>query len=86
MSLLPVEKEPQCILQSEETNVNIFTAVKAIAQLMETAKPVTEEADGIHFHPKTMIIGQYYPFKFKKKEYLLKKSSDNIIDIYEIKN
>lgn len=86
MSQLQVEKEPQCILQSEETDVSLFTVVKAIAQLIETVKPVTEEADGIHFHPKTMIIGQYYPFKFKKKEYLLKKSSDNVIDIYKIKN
>lgn len=50
------------------------------------SKPIIEkDPEGqIHFHPSEMLEGKFYPFDHKGKRYLLTKSSNNLLDLYEI--
>jgi len=87
MSELKLEFEEENIIQKQEKNQVLFTAVSGLLKLMDTFNPIEKDNEGhIHFNPKMMVLNQYYPFKFKEKEYLLKKSADKVIDIYEIKD
>jgi hypothetical protein len=44
-----------------------------------------EVKDGqIHFHPSKMLNGKYYNFVRNGKEFLIRKSKNNVIDIFEV--
>jgi len=87
MPELKLEFEPENIIQKQETNEVLFTAFTGLLRLLDSFNPIENDKEGqIHFHPKMMILNQYYPFKFKEKEFLLKKSADKVIDIYEVKD
>jgi len=85
MSLVKIEKKPE-IISSWTTIVKSLTATIESLSSLTKINPIEIDKDGhIHFHPSRMILGEYYPFEFKGKEYLLKKSKENVIDIFQIK-
>lgn len=74
-------------IQSYQTTQTINTMLTAVIvrALSRLEQPVQQKNGKTTFHPSLMIIDQYYPFDFKNRKYLLKKTNENIIDIYEIK-
>jgi len=79
--------EPEdAITEHTKDETSLTTAISAILQFASTFNAVENDKDGItHFHPKLMIKDQYYPLKLKGREFLIKKSKNNIIDVYEVK-
>ena len=72
------------VIQEVKSESTSFTAV--LEKRINSTTPIEQNDDGkMTFHPSLMIKDQYYPFDFKNKQYLLKKSDNEIIDIYEVK-
>ena len=83
--LVVVEKSPE-IVSTKTSWVELFTATIRLVADLSINRPIKVDKEGkIHFHPSKMNIGEYYPFTFKNKEYLIKKSKENVIDFFEIK-
>ena len=85
MSLQVAVLEQAEEIQNFQEISTTFTAILSHMMMLLDHEPVKQDSGKIVFHPKLMIEKQYYPFNFKDKKYLLKKTDKNIIDIYEIK-
>ena len=84
LSTTQTYKEPEIVKSYFIPIKNMNTgSIGAVYEALDSN--AVEVKDGeIHFHPSKMINGKYYNFVYKEKEHLIRKSSDNIIDIYEV--
>jgi hypothetical protein len=89
MSQLPqldiIRVDPEITMTSSRTVTNTSTA-SINTYHITFSNPVEIENGEVHFQPNAMIRGKYYPFDFKGKHYLIRKTKDNVIDIFEIKD
>jgi len=86
MSKLEVIEQPPEIVSTKTSWVELLTATIQLVADLTINRPIEVDNQGkIHFHPSKMKIGEYYPFTYEKKEYLIKKSKENVIDFFEIK-
>ena len=80
------------VIQEMNTESTSFTTLQGNLEVLRglissiLAKPIEQNDKGeVIFHPSLMVKDQYYEFDFKNKPYLLKKSDEQAIDIYEVK-
>ena len=87
MSVQELVLEQAEVIQDVKTDETSFTTIlRVLNTLINSTVPIKQNEDGkVTFHPSLMNKDQYYPFNFKNKQYLLKKSDNEIIDIYEVK-
>ncbi len=77
-------KEPEIVKSYSISVTNKNTASTGeVYEILDS--DAVEVKDGqIHFHPSKMLNGKYYNFVYNDKEYLIRKSRDSVIDIFEV--
>jgi hypothetical protein len=72
------------IVESYSMQVRNYTTSTGAFHEMLYSDAVEVKDGQIHFHPSKMLNGKYYNFVHNGKEFLIRKSNNNVIDIFEV--
>src|SRR5205807_2587520 len=99
MSSVHVVEKPPKIMDASQKSISTTSSGKAavvfllgvgaspgkLLHMAHYGMPVTLKNGEVLFHSNSMSEGEYYPFTFKNKQYLIKRVGSNI-DLYEIQS